>query len=133
MTAHSPEDESLGRLRQEIESIDRSLVLLLAARLHAARRALRVRVGQERRLTDRAQERRVLERSRRWAEELGLPPKFVEGLFRALMEEGKVHFQTSEGSSEPPVVTVLLEGPEGAPRPFGQDPRLQLLPVPPSG
>ncbi|MCW6167258.1 MAG: chorismate mutase [Thermoplasmatales archaeon] len=47
-------------MRNEIESVDRSIVLLLAARLDAARRALSLRAPSERRVTDPGQERRVL-------------------------------------------------------------------------
>jgi len=130
MTSDPPETDSLADRRRELESVDRSIVLLLAARLDAARRALRVRVAEERQLTDRAQERRVLLRSRGWAEELGLPPDLVEALFRSLMEEGKARFRSGEAGPDAPVVTVLLSPPGGASVHLGQNPHPQLVPVP---
>lgn len=111
MPREAPPSESLAELRREIESVDRSLVLLLAARLSAAQRALRVRVAQRRGLTDVGQERRVLLRSRLWARELGVPEPLVDRLFRTLIEEGKARFRAGKGPAEPPVVTVQLAGP----------------------
>jgi chorismate mutase len=115
MTGNGPYRESLARRRQEIESVDRSIVLLLAARLDAAQRAIRVRVAHDRQTTDLAQERRVLQRSRAWAQELGLPEKLVETLFRTLIEEGKARFQGGDSPEESsPFVTVLVAAPEGS-------------------
>jgi chorismate mutase len=112
MTSAPSKASSLARLRQEIESVDRSIVLLLAARLDAARRAIRLRAGGQCRMTDRDQERRVFLRSLAWAEELRLPPKLVENLFRSLIEEGKARFLSEESPPAPPVVTVLLRRPK---------------------
>jgi chorismate mutase len=122
--------QSLAQLRREIESVDRSLVLLLAARLGAAQRALRVRAAQRRGLTDLAQERRVLQRSRQWARELGVSETLVEKLFRTLIEEGKARFRATGTPPELSVVTVLLPGPEAAEAELRGAPEPQLVAVP---
>ncbi len=132
MTLERPEHDSLTRLRREIESIDRSIVLLLAARLDAAQRALRVRVGRNREITDREQERRILSRSPKWAHELGLPRTQVDHLFRSLHEDGKARFRNTETPVESPVVTVLVAAPEGAGMALGSDPHSHLVSVPTS-
>jgi len=132
MIAGHLEPESLTRVRHEIECVDRSIVLLLAARLDAAQRAIRLRAARKGRVTDPDQERRVLLRSHKWAHELGLPQKLVDNLFRSLLEEGKTRFQLSESPPESPVVTVLLAAPAGAARALGRETQLQLVPVPTS-
>jgi chorismate mutase len=125
---HAP--STLAMLRHEIESIDRQIVLLLAARLDAARRAILVRTARSGSITDRSQEVQILERSHAWAAELGLPPMLVDNLFRSLVEEGKARFLRGEQPPESPGVTVLL----APPRPFrldlGDHPNPELLPVP---
>lgn len=131
MASRVADAETLARLRREIESIDRSILLLLAARLHAAQRAIRVRGARTGSVTDREQERRVLLRGQRWAEELGLPPRLVENLFRSILEEGKTRVQVGEELPESPVVTLLLASPAESAR-SSRDPRLQLVPVPAS-
>ncbi len=131
MKPDPPEPDPLTRVRREIESIDRTIVLLLAARLDAAGRALRMRFPRERRLTDQEQQRRVLERGRAWARELGLPPDLVQHLFQALVEEGKVRFRRTEGAEEEsPIVTVFLAPPKGSAAEPRRVPRPELVPVP---
>ncbi len=112
--------------------MDRSIVLMLAARLDAAQRALQLRAGRDRNLTDPKQERRVLARSRKWARNLGVPPALVEALFRSLIEEGKVRFQAAASTPEGSVVTVLLVDPALASSASGGTPDLQLVAVPTS-
>jgi chorismate mutase len=132
MTADHSEPDTLAQVRLEIESVDRSIVLLLAARLDAADRAIRARVARDRRVADREQERRILLRSGRWAEELGVPRSLVDNLFRSLVEEGKARFLSAEGPSDSPVVTVLLAPPAGPAASPRRDPRSQLVAVPAS-
>lgn len=124
--------ESLLRLREEIESVDRSIVLLLAARLRAAQRALRVRALHGAPLTDDLQERRVLVRGHRWARELGVPEALVDHLLRTLMEEGKARHRRGEAPPGERFVTVLLAGPEGSRPDLRGGAKPQLLAVPPS-
>ena len=79
----------LEEVRARLEEIDRDLLRLVAARLEAANLAIRIRIEQGEEVCDPAQERRVLARARRWADEAGLPPALVETIFRALIEAGK--------------------------------------------
>lgn len=109
--------------------MDRSIVLLLAARLNAAQRALEVRVARHQRLTDEAQERRVLGRAARWAGELGVPETIVDRLFRTLVEEGKARFRRSERAPDR-FVTVLLAGPGRAGVDLRKAPEPQVVAVP---
>lgn len=121
---------SLARLRREIAEVDRSIVVLLSARLEAAQRALRVRVPRTGEVTDAAQERRILERSRRWARELDVPEKLVELLFRGLLAAGKQRFRSSvrtAPSRAAPGLPVRSEVARGA---LLDRPRPQLVPVP---
>ena len=97
MPADRTDRGALARRRREIEEVDRSIVVLLAARLEAAQRALRARVPRTGRITDPAQERRIVERSRRWARELDVPEEIVEQLFRSLLAAGKRRFRSSAG------------------------------------
>jgi chorismate mutase len=123
---------TLVLLRHEIESIDRQIVLLLAARLDAAQRAIGVREARSGSTTDRAQELRILERSRAWAAELGLPPRLVDHLFRSLVEEGKARFLRGEEPPESPGITVLLAAPIRSRWDLEDRPCPELLPVPSS-
>jgi len=124
--------ESLARLRTEIESIDREIVLLIAARLEAADRALQLRVIRGRPITDPDQERRVLGRARAWAEADDVPAALVERLFRALVEEGKSRFLTGRPPRTGGGVTVLVPEPHGPPVCLEDRPRPDLRPVPPA-
>ena len=111
MTTDPAPADALLRIRQEIENVDRSILLLIAARLDAAERAIRLRTAGRHRITDREQERRVFLRSQTWAEELGLSPKLVEALFRSLIGEGKARFLCRETARDSLVVTELPSGP----------------------
>jgi chorismate mutase len=85
-----PETEpTLDDVRREIARIDRTIVCLVAARLRAARRAIRLRVAAGEDLTDRDQEAVVLERAQQWAEELGVPQELAGVLLQALIDAGK--------------------------------------------
>jgi chorismate mutase len=132
MTAKRRDPYPLMVLRQEIESVDREIVLLLAARLDAAERAIRERVSVHRHVTDREQEARVFERSRAWADELGLPRKLIDNLFRSLVEEGKARFLINGSPRDSPVVTVLLASPDGRAMDLGSAPHSKLVSVPTS-
>lgn len=131
MTAPVSSPVSLDRVRNEIESVDRSIVLLLAARLDAARRALSLRAPSEHRVTDPGQERQVLSRAQAWAQDLGLPAPLVEGLFRALIEEGKARYgDRTRAAPEPGFVTVLVDAPEPGSLALGDAETLEPLPIP---
>lgn len=80
---------SLEELRGEIALRDRALIMLLAERVHLARRAIRLRGAVGAPVTDVDQEQRVLRRARGWADDCGVPPDLVERFFRELIEHGK--------------------------------------------
>lgn len=130
MSSSRPDPGALAAVRQEIESIDRSIALLIAARLDAALRALRLRNGTGASVTDHGQERRVLDRGRRWADELGIPPRMLEELYRALVEEGKARFVLGPPTPSTPVVTVLVAAPRSAPGDLESGPAPELVAVP---
>ena len=112
-------DPRLAELREEIGRIDRALVVLVAARLRAARRAIERRVDAGEEVTDGAQELVVVDRARRWADELGVSPEFVERLMRVLIRAGKVWAEPDgrELPSLPDRVSCRLTIGSGARRP----------------
>jgi isochorismate pyruvate lyase len=95
MCADSGKAASLSSIRRELEEIDRSIILLVAARVDAACTAIRLRSQENGVVSDPAQEERVVARARRWAEQAGLSPILAETIFRAVVEAGKDRFTTS--------------------------------------
>ena len=115
MTRPAAPPARLVELRAEIERIDRSLLLLVAARLRAARQAVALRSSVTGRLAEPEQELRVLLRGVAWARELGLPEALVQRLFRTLIEEGKAEYRTRGAPSDDPTVTVFVAEPAARP------------------
>jgi chorismate mutase len=107
MTESARIPPALVEVRARLEEIDRSLVLLLAARLEAAALAIRIRTARGAKVSDRAQERRVLSRARLWADEAGLPPALAEAVLRAVIEAGKVRAEPARNRRRPFVTTPL--------------------------
>ena len=105
MPATQAPARTLAEIRTEIEGIDRSLLLLMSERVRVAREAIEVRRRLGEKVTHRAQERRVLGRALRWAEELGLSPQLVTPIVRQLIAEGK---RSKRRSIPTGVVTVYL-------------------------
>lgn len=87
----------LESVRNELEEIDRTIVLLVAARIDAAGRAIRIRSGKAGPVSDPAQEDRVIARARQWAEEAGFSPELAGAIFRAVVDAGKERFATVAG------------------------------------
>jgi chorismate mutase len=87
-------EPTLDDLRAEIARIDHALVRLVAARLRAARRAIRLRTATGETVTHRTQELVVLDRARRWAEEAAVSPELMVGVVRRLVEAGKEWAET---------------------------------------
>jgi chorismate mutase len=110
MRARTPSTEvECGRA--ELAEIDRSLVLLLAARFEAVERLFRLKRELGRPLRSRKQEAVVLARAREWALETGAPPDAVVRLFKRLLAEGKRSAIARSGLAEagsPSVTTVHL-------------------------
>lgn len=95
-------DPALRDLREEIARIDHAIVLLVAARVRAARRAIRLRLAAGEEVTHGTQERAVLDRARLWAEEVAVSPEFIERLMHALVDAGK-RWTEPAGAELPPL------------------------------
>ncbi|MGA7476485.1 MAG: chorismate mutase [Thermoplasmata archaeon] len=94
MVARGKVAPSLLSVRRDLEEIDRAIVLLVAARVEAAGAAIRLRCEGNGRVSDPAQERRVIARAQGWAEQAGLSPARMRTIFRAVVEAGKDRFVT---------------------------------------
>ena len=79
----------LNWVRAEIESIDRTLVRLIGARVRAARRAAAVKRVAGLPVVDPDQEGVVVTRAAALAWDVGLPPDEIRGVFAHLIELGR--------------------------------------------
>jgi chorismate mutase len=73
--------EDLGRLREEIERIDRALVGLIRERVRVARLVLQAKELAGLPVIDAAQESQVIRRSTTLAQAAGLPPEDIGDVF----------------------------------------------------
>lgn len=73
------------RRRQRIDALDRQLVELLAERARVVRELADLKRRHHIPIRDDARERAMHEMHARWAEELALPPRVVDGLFRLVL------------------------------------------------
>ena len=99
MSAEGP-TRSVERLRSEIETVDRSIVLLLGARERAQHRLLAVKASAGIAGIDPEQERRVIARARAWARESGSDEQLAAEVIRLALESGKRAY--FENRSDPP-------------------------------
>jgi chorismate mutase len=81
---------SLDELREEIETIDRELVELIAQRTYVADTIARVKDEQGLPTTDESQEQRVMERAGDNAQQFDVDANLVKAIFRLLIELNKV-------------------------------------------
>jgi chorismate mutase len=81
---------SLDELREEIESIDRELVELIARRTYVADTVAEVKEQRDLPTTDEAQEEAVMERAGKNAEQFDVDANLVKAIFRLLIELNKV-------------------------------------------
>ena len=81
-------DPEIVRLRTEISAIDRSVVLLLAARARVQQQLFGRKVELGLPLRDRAQERRVLERVEEWSHRYGADERVATATVRLAMRHG---------------------------------------------
>lgn len=88
--ADVPEDMSLEELRDEIESIDREIVELIARRTYVADTIAQVKDERGLPTTDESQENRVMERAGENAERFEVDSNLVKAIFRLLIELNKV-------------------------------------------
>lgn len=86
--------------REELQKIDRELVLLLAARLRTVERLWRVKRDLGLPLEAREQERKVRTRARGWAVEEGIDPDLVERVFEIVVAHGKARAVRELGGPE---------------------------------
>ncbi|AGN00248.1 Chorismate mutase [Salinarchaeum sp. Harcht-Bsk1] len=89
------QDMSLDELREEIESIDRELVELIARRTYVADSVAAVKDEQDLSTTDEEQEQRVMDRAGKNAEQFDVDANLVKAIFRLLIELNKVEQRES--------------------------------------
>jgi len=89
------EEMSLDDLREEIETIDRELVELIAQRTYVADSIAQVKRERGIPTVDEEQEARVMERAGRNAERFDVDSNLVKAVFRLLIELNKVEQRES--------------------------------------
>jgi len=105
LTPSTSGGRDLASLRRDLEEIDRAIVLLLAARVEAARLTIAYRTERGGAVTLLPQEERVLDRARVWAADVGLAPSVVDTVFRSLIIEGKSPFRARVPDTPPEPVS----------------------------
>jgi chorismate mutase len=93
--SQTPEDMSLDELREEISSIDREIVELIARRTYVAETIADVKDEQGLPTTDEAQEQAVMDRAGQNAERFDVDSNLVKAIFRLLIELNKVEQRES--------------------------------------
>lgn len=81
---------SLDELREEIETIDRDIVELIARRTYVADTVAQVKSERDLPTTDEQQEQRVMDRAGENAEQFDVDSNLVKAIFRLLIELNKV-------------------------------------------
>ena len=89
-TDNTDGEPSLDELREEIESIDREIVELIARRTYVADTVAAVKEERDLPTTDEGQEERVMDRAGRNAEHFDVDSNLVKAVFRLLIELNKV-------------------------------------------
>ena len=90
-----PDEMSLVELRDEIETIDREIVELIARRTYVAETVAQVKADREMPTTDEKQEEQVMERAGENAEQFDVDANLVKAIFRLLIELNKVEQRES--------------------------------------
>jgi chorismate mutase len=90
-----PDEMSLDELREEIRTIDRDLVELIAQRTYVAEAIAAVKKEQGLPTTDEEQEAAVMERAGENAERFDVDSNLVKAVFRLLIELNKVEQRES--------------------------------------
>ncbi|MFC4541853.1 chorismate mutase [Halosolutus amylolyticus] len=91
----TPEEMSLDELRQEIQTIDREIVELIAQRTYVADTIAQVKDERDLPTTDEQQEQQVMDRAGRNAEQFDVDANLVKAIFRLLIELNKVEQRES--------------------------------------
>lgn len=89
-TEQDPEEMTLDQLREEIRSIDRELVELIARRTYVADTIADVKAARDLPTTDEKQEQAVMDRAGGNAEQFDVDSNLVKAIFRLLIELNKV-------------------------------------------
>jgi len=89
-TEPDPEEMTLDQLREEIRSIDRELVELIARRTYVADTIADVKAARDLPTTDEKQEQAVMDRAGGNAEQFDVDSNLVKAIFRLLIELNKV-------------------------------------------
>jgi chorismate mutase len=89
-TEQDPEEMTLDQLREEIRSIDRELVELIARRTYVADTIADVKAARDLPTTDEKQEQAVMDRAGENAEQFDVDSNLVKAIFRLLIELNKV-------------------------------------------
>ena len=90
-----PDEMSLDELREEIETIDREIVELIARRTYVAETVAQVKDQRDMPTTDEDQEQRVMDRAGENAERFDVDANLVKAIFRLLIELNKVEQRSS--------------------------------------
>ncbi|MWV40184.1 chorismate mutase [Natrialba sp. INN-245] len=91
----TPEEMSLDELREEIETIDREIVELIAQRTYVADAIAQVKEEQGLPTTDESQEQQVMDRAGDNADQFDVDENLVKAIFRLLIELNKVEQRNS--------------------------------------
>ncbi|MDQ2052737.1 chorismate mutase [Natronolimnohabitans sp. A-GB9] len=94
-TTRTPDEMSLDELREEIQSIDREIVELIAQRTYVADTIAQVKEEQGLPTTDEEQEQQVMDRAGENAEQFDVDANLVKAIFRLLIELNKVEQRDS--------------------------------------
>ena len=90
MENRTPDEMSLDELREEIQTIDREIVELIAQRTYVADTIAQVKDEQGLPTTDETQEQQVMDRAGDNAEQFDVDANLVKAIFRLLIELNKV-------------------------------------------
>ncbi|AEH37602.1 chorismate mutase [Halopiger xanaduensis] len=99
----TPDEMSLDELREEIQTIDREIVELIAQRTYVADTIAQVKEEQGLPTTDEKQEQQVMERAGENAEQFDVDANLVKAIFRLLIELNKIeqnHHIRSENDTQ---------------------------------
>ncbi|SDQ97579.1 chorismate mutase [Natronobacterium texcoconense] len=91
----TPDEMSLDELREEIQSIDREIVELIAQRTYVADTIAQVKDEKDLPTTDEEQEQQVMDRAGENAERFDVDANLVKAIFRLLIELNKVEQRDS--------------------------------------
>ncbi|NGM71187.1 chorismate mutase [Natronolimnobius sp. AArcel1] len=91
----TPDEMSLDELREEIQTIDREIVELIAQRTYVADTIAQVKDERDLPTTDEKQEEQVMARAGNNAEQFDVDANLVKAIFRLLIELNKVEQRDS--------------------------------------